>query len=150
MIKKKWRKELDSLLKNLNQTKEQIEKDKKDCKKYNDNPGNTSLTCNYNNCNKVCLSKAGLANHIHQSHSKKSSENQMLFLSQRLQATRHLQSPKKMWKRTEEPDFSFCNYLMVDERRSSKRVCVLLRWFSAPASQWTNEQRKKCACVCSI
>ena len=31
--RKKWRKELDRLLKNLNQTKEQIDNYKKDCKK---------------------------------------------------------------------------------------------------------------------
>ena len=70
--RKKWRKVLDRLLKTLNQTKEQIEKDKLDCKKNNDNSENTSLTRYYNNCNEVCFSKAGLANHIHQSHSEKS------------------------------------------------------------------------------
>ena len=86
--------ELDRLLKNLNQTKEQIEKNKKDCKKNNDNSGNTTLTCNYNNCNKVCLSKAGLANHIRQSHSEKSSDNRMLFLSQRLQTTSSITKKK--------------------------------------------------------
>ena len=60
-----WRKEVNVKLNALNQFKEYKEKDKKDRKKENSGTI-TDLKCLQ--CNKVCLNKTGLANHIRLSH----------------------------------------------------------------------------------
>ena len=60
-----WRKEVNVKLNALNQFKEDKEKDKKDRKKEN-SATITDLKCLQ--CNKVCLNKTGLANHIRLSH----------------------------------------------------------------------------------
>ena len=60
-----WRKEVNVKLNALNQFEEDKEKDKKDRKKENSGTI-TDLKCLQ--CNKVCLNKTGLANHIRLSH----------------------------------------------------------------------------------
>ena len=60
--RQKWRNEINSTLVNLNHLKEQNENFKKDCKKENN--VNNNLKCSHHGCNKVTLTKAGLANHI--------------------------------------------------------------------------------------
>ena len=60
-----WRKEVNVKLNALNQFKEDKEKDKKDRKKENSRTI-TDLKCLQ--CNKVCLNKTGLVNHIRLSH----------------------------------------------------------------------------------
>ena len=65
--RQKWRNEINSTLVNLNHLKEQDENFEKDCKKGNN--VNNNLKCSHHGCNKVTLTKAGLANHIRQRHS---------------------------------------------------------------------------------
>ena len=81
-----WRKSINTLIIDLNQNKEQSEKDMKDRKKelnvqYN-NTNNicgevnindgvlNGLACSFSGCNKIAVNKAGFANHIRQKHSQ--------------------------------------------------------------------------------
>ena len=60
-----WRREISSKLHDLNHFKETEEKGKKDRKKENEK-AETDLKCP--TCNKICLNKTGVANHIRLSH----------------------------------------------------------------------------------